>query len=757
MYLGNNAFSKSQKVFFIKANPSYKIWLLQVNNVCNTICSLLHYYIIIYQSHPDEIVFRVYDPFPVEFQFGKKSYVNVTGAFNCNPGNDLEQQNVTVYVNGYPTKKKGAHNSGMCWHPNCHTLLSTTLTKTNLDRVYNKDGWNSFSLGISSSAQDNYACLGNLIVGIHVEVPDVVVNVLSPAAGPESGGTVVKAMTSKNLPKNWSLTCFFDRVSVPATLLDDGLIQCVSPPGPSGVVTFFVCFSVFNETYCSHRSPSFEYYSLTSPSRVVPSHGSIKGGMNLTLFGNFLKTNDYTCRFAGNVSGNINTSGANCKVYVVKDVQGSYDDDKNTIVCTTPMWPEHGMVQLSVSLNKQQFSAAVPFKYKNWVSTMYKLQWAYVGVGICLAIAIVIITVAFIQKRHTFMRPGSGGEYLFINSDGAVCNTLDEIIFQECIGRGRFSEVHRALWRGSVVAVKKLTPHRKIDEKFIRVFETEVCTMRALRSPSIIQFLGSFYSPPDVGIITEYMENGSLFNVLHDPEIALPWHTVLSMLADAARGMHYLHTSKPTVLHRDLKSLNLLVDEFWRVKVCDFGLSTVCWDGSGCGSEGLDKVCEDNPQSGIGTLCWTAPEVLEGGSFTKKADVYSFGIILWECATRCKPYEGVPSFKVIYSVCTENERPHVPPDLPPLYTRLMVSCWDKEPNSRPEFVVVLEKLDDMARLNWEGQPTTTVDGKTPAKIEKLPEVNILSLLTSDAGIFSNSSSSSSVSQALSVALITPKV
>jgi serine/threonine protein kinase len=99
----------------------------------------------------------------------------------------------------------------------------------------------------------------------------------------------------------------------------------------------------------------------------------------------------------------------------------------------------------------------------------------------------------------------------------------------------------------------------------------------------------------------------------------LSWSRVRRIAVDAAKGMAYLHYRNPAIIHRDLKSHNLLVDENWKVKVCDFGLSRIYGDTQG------------NAMTACGTPCWTAPEILRNSHYTTKADVYSFGIVLWVC------------------------------------------------------------------------------------------------------------------------------
>jgi serine/threonine protein kinase len=159
---------------------------------------------------------------------------------------------------------------------------------------------------------------------------------------------------------------------------------------------------------------------------------------------------------------------------------------------------------------------------------------------------------------------------------------------------------------------------------------------------------------------------------------------VLRFARDAARGMAYLHGARPPILHRDLKSANLLVDGAYTVKLSDFGLARV-------------KSVAATMTGGLGTPQWTAPEVLSGTRYAESADVYSFGIVLWELLTRRCPYDGWTSAQVVARVVTTGARPGVPDATPPAFAALMRACWDAEPARRPPFRAVLAALDDMAR------------------------------------------------------------
>ncbi|KAF9619788.1 hypothetical protein IFM89_009310 [Coptis chinensis] len=156
------------------------------------------------------------------------------------------------------------------------------------------------------------------------------------------------------------------------------------------------------------------------------------------------------------------------------------------------------------------------------------------------------------------------------------------------------------------------------------------------------------------------------------------------MALDIARGMNYLHRCKPPVIHRDLKSSNLLVDKNWTVKVGDFGLSRL-------------KHEMYLTKNGKGTPQWMAPEVLRNEPADEKSDVYSYGVILWELVTEKIPWENHNSMQVMGAVGFMNHRLEIPKDLDPLWVSIIESCWHSEPQCRPTFQELLERFKDLQR------------------------------------------------------------
>ncbi|KAL6838511.1 hypothetical protein ACP4OV_031756 [Aristida adscensionis] len=263
----------------------------------------------------------------------------------------------------------------------------------------------------------------------------------------------------------------------------------------------------------------------------------------------------------------------------------------------------------------------------------------------------------------------------------------NELVLKEKIGAGSFGTVHRADWHGSDVAVKILMEQDFHPERF-REFMREVAIMKSLRHPNIVLFMGAVTEPPNLSIVTEYLSRGSLYKLLHrsGAKDVLDERRRLNMAFDVAKGMNYLHRRSPPIVHRDLKSPNLLVDKKYTVKVCDFGLSR------------LKANTFLSSKSLAGTPEWMAPEVLRDEPSNEKSDVYSFGVILWELMTLQQPWCTLNPAQVVAAVGFKGRRLDIPKDLNPLVATLIESCWANEPWLRPSFANIMETLRPLIKV-----------------------------------------------------------
>ncbi|TVU33108.1 hypothetical protein EJB05_24893, partial [Eragrostis curvula] len=261
----------------------------------------------------------------------------------------------------------------------------------------------------------------------------------------------------------------------------------------------------------------------------------------------------------------------------------------------------------------------------------------------------------------------------------------EDLDIGERIGLGSYGEVYRADWNGTEVAVKKFLD-QDLSGVSLEQFKCEVRIMSRLRHPNVVLFLGYVTQPPNLSILTEYLPRGSLYRLLHRPNSQIDEIRRLKMALDVAKGMNYLHASHPTIVHRDLKSPNLLVDKNWVVKVSDFGMSR------------LKHHTFLSSKSTAGTPEWMAPEVLRNEPSNEKCDVYSFGVILWELATMRVPWSGLNPMQVVGAVGFQNRRLEIPREVDPQVASIISSCWENDPSKRPSFSQLLSPLKQLQRL-----------------------------------------------------------
>ncbi|CAI9089210.1 OLC1v1023742C1 [Oldenlandia corymbosa var. corymbosa] len=245
------------------------------------------------------------------------------------------------------------------------------------------------------------------------------------------------------------------------------------------------------------------------------------------------------------------------------------------------------------------------------------------------------------------------------------------------VGIGFFGEVFRGIWNGTDVAIKVFL-EQDLTAENMEDFCNEISILGRLRHPNVILFLGACTRPPRLSMVTEYMEMGSLYYLIHlsGQKKKLSWRRKLKMLRDICRGLMCIHRMK--IVHRDLKSANCLVNKHWTVKICDFGLSRIM----------TESPMRDS--SSAGTPEWMAPELIRNEPFTEKCDIFSLGVIMWELCTLARPWEGVPPERVVYAVGNEGSRLNIPEG--PL-GRLIADCW-AEPQERPSCEDILTRLVD---------------------------------------------------------------
>ncbi|KAK6492297.1 receptor-interacting serine/threonine-protein kinase 2-like [Huso huso] len=291
----------------------------------------------------------------------------------------------------------------------------------------------------------------------------------------------------------------------------------------------------------------------------------------------------------------------------------------------------------------------------------------------------------------------------------SLTSTLPVIPYQKLtdlhyLSRGGFGTVFRAQhsdWR-TTVAIKCLKLDCPVGERERNSLLKEAEVLHKARFNYIIQIFGVCNEPEFFCIVTEYMSNGSLDQLLHGREIypRLAWSLRLRILYEIALGVNFLHNMTPPLLHHDLKTQNILLDAEFHVKIADFGLSK--WR-----QLSISKASGSKPPEMRGTVIYMPPEEYEPSSNRRtdvKHDMYSYSIIMWEALSRKIPFEEATNpmqimFSVLRGSRPDTSEDSLPFDIPSRDTliELMTSGWATNPDVRLSFIKCLIELEPMVR------------------------------------------------------------
>eukprot|EP00520_Triparma_pacifica_P005893 CAMPEP_0118649546 /NCGR_PEP_ID=MMETSP0785-20121206/9762_1 /TAXON_ID=91992 /ORGANISM="Bolidomonas pacifica, Strain CCMP 1866" /LENGTH=873 /DNA_ID=CAMNT_0006541843 /DNA_START=337 /DNA_END=2958 /DNA_ORIENTATION=+ len=306
---------------------------------------------------------------------------------------------------------------------------------------------------------------------------------------------------------------------------------------------------------------------------------------------------------------------------------------------------------------------------------------------------------------------------------------LQDLHVLEKIFSSQVSAIFKGIWRRSYgnghthhhhhknkrVAIKAATRGKNASTKDLQELRREGEIAAPFKHENICRLLGEVALPHTHCLLYEFCSGGSLHSFLIDTD--LPYEC-LSVALDIATGMAYLHSND--VIHRDLKSTNVLLDGNGRAKIADFGLSVFA------PRSGQELTAE------TGTYKWMAPEVIRHESYSSNADVYSFGIVLWQLITRDVPFASLSPIQAAFMVAKEDRRPKIPSNTDDELARLVTMCWHGEQQSRPSFYYVVQILATMIRDNFN---PFTVSLKTVMRAETaLVNVQGNSTVNVDAGV-----------------------
>ncbi|KAK5804998.1 Serine/threonine-protein kinase HT1 [Gossypium arboreum] len=283
---------------------------------------------------------------------------------------------------------------------------------------------------------------------------------------------------------------------------------------------------------------------------------------------------------------------------------------------------------------------------------------------------------------------------------------LAKLDLRNVIAHGTYGTVYRATYDNQDVAVKLLDWGEDgiattAETAALRAsFRQEVAVWHKLDHPNVTKFIGASMGTSNLKIpsknpsadnhnplpsraccvVVEYLPGGTLKQYLiRNRRKKLAFKIVVQLALDLARGLSYLHSRK--IVHRDVKTENMLLDGHRNLKIADFGVA---------------RVEAQNPRDmtgETGTLGYMAPEVLEGKPYNRICDVYSFGICLWEIYCCDMPYPDLSFADVSSAVVRQNLRPDIPRCCPNSLANIMKKCWDANPEKRPAMDEVVRMLE----------------------------------------------------------------
>jgi len=236
----------------------------------------------------------------------------------------------------------------------------------------------------------------------------------------------------------------------------------------------------------------------------------------------------------------------------------------------------------------------------------------------------------------------------------------------------------------SIKAVAKQICPSKLAEKDLPLLKSEVSNWASISHPHCVRFLGVCCSPSEHLLLSEYMPNGSLdilFKAYVNDQRRPPTQDELrSWMLPIADGMRYLHSKM--LIHRDLKSPNILIDGAGRLAISDFGLSRYF------------EAAKSEFTAETGSYRWMAPEVTRHEPYDEKCDVYSYGCLAYEMTSYCVPFQHLTTLEAAFAVASKAARPEIPASCPPQIANLIQDCWRQASDERPSFEVVYKRLEE---------------------------------------------------------------
>ncbi|XP_042005676.1 MAP3K epsilon protein kinase 1-like [Salvia splendens] len=255
--------------------------------------------------------------------------------------------------------------------------------------------------------------------------------------------------------------------------------------------------------------------------------------------------------------------------------------------------------------------------------------------------------------------------------------TLDnKYMLGDEIGKGAYGRVYKGLdlENGDFVAIKQVSLEN-IAQEDLNIIMQEIDLLKNLNHKNIVKYLGSLKTKSHLHIILEYVENGSLANIIKPNKFGpFPESLVAVYIAQVLEGLVYLH--EQGVIHRDIKGANILTTKEGLVKLADFGVATKLTEA------------DVNTHSVVGTPYWMAPEVIEMSGVCAASDIWSVGCTVIELLTCVPPYFDLQPMPALFRI-VQDENPPIPNSLSPAITDFLRQCFKKDAGQRPDAKTLL--------------------------------------------------------------------
>ncbi|KAG0267891.1 hypothetical protein DFQ27_007968 [Actinomortierella ambigua] len=287
--------------------------------------------------------------------------------------------------------------------------------------------------------------------------------------------------------------------------------------------------------------------------------------------------------------------------------------------------------------------------------------------------------------------------------------TQDVLEIGEFIGAGTYGVVFRCRYNTRKAAIKKFRLHQHTTDQ-AKIIEQEISLLKHLRYRHIIQYYGVYHQDNKISLVTDFAEGGSLRQAIEDSRVA-GWHTKSRIAQEIADGLTYIHHEG--IIHRDLRSDNVLLSGLMEVKLCDFGLAVVKTSSGGHSTEVMR-----------GTFRWLAPElvVAKRPRYSNKSDMYALGMVMWEMAAMCTvPFKAMSNNLAVAQAVHGGQREQLPKETPVIYQHWVDLCWKQDPSERPDAHEMIIVDDALSR----GQGTDLAGTSWPALAHDIHELSII--------------------------------